>query len=79
MQIISSEQCRLARQLLKMSPYDLAERASLDAMIVFQIENPNTLAKVDIDCVRQVYDVLCHAGVHFVGIDGVKLLHRPRS
>lgn len=74
----ASKQYRLARELLKISPYDLAERAGLDVVVVFQIENPHTLVKINPICIKRIQHVLCRAGIHFVGNQGVKLLHRPR-
>ena len=76
MQIITPDQCRKARKLLNMTAFQLAEKAGLEVATVIAMETENSQIHVKVREVQAAYDVLIKAGVHFVGVNRVRLNQR---
>lgn len=76
--MISSDQIRAARALLRLEQADLARRAKVSATTVRRAENPAQAGNVAPATIEQVQHALEEAGVEFIH-DGVRKAPRQKT
>lgn len=76
--MISSDQIRAARALLRLEQEDLAKRAKVSATTIRRAENPNQIGCVAPATLEQVRHALEEAGVEFIH-EGVRKVTRQKT
>jgi transcriptional regulator with XRE-family HTH domain len=76
--LITPEQIRAARALLRLEQDDLARRANVSVVTVRRLEAPNGLSKVTLGTVGEVQRALEAAGAEFID-RGVRRRQRTRE
>jgi transcriptional regulator with XRE-family HTH domain len=73
--MITADQIRAARALLRLEQTDLARRSGVSASTIRRVERPDGIDDVAPETVGQVQQALEEAGVEFIQ-DGVRRVHR---